>query len=381
MKKLTAYVGAAGGNKLLLESPVATSSENIIKNTNTNAVAPAPAAAAAVPRGLDLLFAASQVEMPKHHGENGAEEVPSFTTTMTVMSSGTSTIEGKSASSDTKAKEDCSSECDAENSTAAADTLKNQHAKTSSRFPQVLQKILTTSEYQSIIHWLPDGLSFIIADKQRFSDEILPKYFGEALFRSFIRKLNRWGFRRVKKIHGGESSFAHNDFVREKPWLCLKMKCNSKPSYHKEVVSFAKNRKNRKAQQQQAVAEVMTTTTSHANAVIIPFPTLCMTTADNVSPTAAAIADSIPELQHCILHEMQQIIMLFQMRQRHHQRHHQLQLLGELQRLNNDNGMSSQHNNEEQFSNSSNSRVQSSMLARRYACDMLRRNNILQGEM
>lgn len=106
-----------------------------------------------------------------------------------------------------------------------------------------------------------------------------------------------------------------------------------------------------------------------------------MTTADNVSPTAAAIADSIPELQHRILHEMQQIIMLFQMRQRHHQRHHQLQLLGELQRLNNDNGMSSQHNNEEQFSNSSNSRVQSSMLARRYACDMLRRNNILQGEM
>ena len=104
-------------------------------------------------------------------------------------------------------------------------------------FPQVLQEILSTSKYQSIAHWLPDGLSFIISDKQRFSDEIIPKHFRRvAMYNSFIRKLNRYGFRRIKSPHKGEeSSFAHVNFVREKPWLCSKIKCNFNPktTYHR----------------------------------------------------------------------------------------------------------------------------------------------------
>eukprot|EP00984_Skeletonema_dohrnii_P014807 scaffold6297_cov61-Skeletonema_dohrnii-CCMP3373.AAC.1 len=92
------------------------------------------------------------------------------------------------------------------------------------------------------MYWLPDGFSFIIADKQRLSDEILPKYFRQALLNSFVRKLNRWGFRRIKsRCKGEESSFAHINFIRDKPWLCSKMRCQSKPSYHK--ASSAKNRK------------------------------------------------------------------------------------------------------------------------------------------
>ncbi|KAK1736273.1 heat shock factor family protein [Skeletonema marinoi] len=123
-----------------------------------------------------------------------------------------------------------SSEHDASASTT--DALNDQKVKS---FPQVLQEILNTPVYESIARWLPDGLSFIIADKRRFSDEILPKYFRRvASFHSFIRKLNRYGFRRVKgSCKGEESSFAHNNFVRDKPWLCLKMNCKSKPSYHK----------------------------------------------------------------------------------------------------------------------------------------------------
>jgi hypothetical protein len=109
-------------------------------------------------------------------------------------------------------------------------------------FPQILHGIISTPECQSIIYWLSDGFSFIIADKQRLSDEILPKYFRQALLNSFIRKLNRWGFRRIKsRCKGEESSFSHNHFIRDKPWLCMKMWCKSKPSYHK--ASSAKNRK------------------------------------------------------------------------------------------------------------------------------------------
>ena len=127
---------------------------------------------------------------------------------------------------------------------APSPSLDADASKTMS-FPQILHGIISTPECQSIIYWLSDGFSFIIADKQRLSDEILPKYFRQALLNSFIRKLNRWGFRRIKsRCKGEESSFAHINFIRDKPWLCLKMRCESKPSYHK--ASFAKNRKKAK---------------------------------------------------------------------------------------------------------------------------------------
>eukprot|EP00984_Skeletonema_dohrnii_P013268 scaffold5468_cov101-Skeletonema_dohrnii-CCMP3373.AAC.3 len=202
-------------------------------NTKTAHAASAPPANAPS-SGLELLFAASQVEnKPKEASNaiveaNSAEAVPS---TITVVSNGIGSAEAEDESANNSDDDEApSSEHDA--STPTTDALNDQKVKS---FPQVLQEILNTSEYESIARWLPDGLSFIIADKRRFSDEILPKYFRRvALFHSFIRKLNRYGFRRIKgSCKGEESSFAHNNFVRDKPWLCLKMNCKSKPSYHK----------------------------------------------------------------------------------------------------------------------------------------------------
>ena len=166
---------------------------------------------------VDLLFAASQVETkPKEaEGESGAG--------------------GKD-----KAEVFPFSRHDPEKPSHSLDA--DADAPKTKNFPQILHEILSTPECQSIAHWLPDGFSFIIADKQRLFDEILPKYFRQTLLVSFIRKLNRWGFRRIKsRCKGEESSFAHNHFIRDKPWLCMKMWCKSKPSYHK--ASSAKNRK------------------------------------------------------------------------------------------------------------------------------------------
>jgi len=214
----------------------------------------------------------------------------------------------------------------------------------------------------------PDGLSFIIADKQRFSAEILPKYFREAQFHSFIRKLNRWGFRRVKsRDKGEESSFSHINFVREKPWLCLKMRCKSKPTYHK--VSSAK----KSAQQHASDAAISLANTARitvrAQASPSPLaaggraafvPACLPTTSTSTLPTPAAAGSpaaitiqerqyltSIPyEHQQRIFHERQ--VIMFQMRQRH-------QLQVELQRR-----KEISSHNEEQFSNS---HAQSSMTA------------------
>eukprot|EP00984_Skeletonema_dohrnii_P013269 scaffold5468_cov101-Skeletonema_dohrnii-CCMP3373.AAC.4 len=181
-------------------------------NMNTKTTHAASAPAAAVSSGLDLLFAASQVENKPKEAANAVVEagreansaeavVPS---TITVVSNGTGSAEAEdeSASNSDDDDEAPSSEHDA--STPTTDALNDQKVKS---FPQVLQEILNTSEYESIARWLPDGLSFIIADKRRFSDEILPKYFRRvALFHSFIRKLNRYGFRRIKGSCKGEES-------------------------------------------------------------------------------------------------------------------------------------------------------------------------------
>jgi len=364
MKKLTAYAAVGGQPPSDLESR--TTKEGASDSEDMKG---AHAAAAATPRGLDLLFAASQVETkPKEADANGTED-PSTIFTVVSVTNGTTTAEGEPGSS-CAAKEASSHEYDAVSSDPAADTTKKQ-AKT---FPQVLQEILTTPEYQSIAHWLPDGLSFIIADKQRFSGEILPKYFREALFHSFIRKLNRWGFRRVKsRGKGEESSFAHNYFVREKPWLCLKMRCKSKPSYHK-VPSATRN-----VQQHATDAAISLVNTSRmAVRTHTPpsslavgrmvsrggaaFPTLPTATAAG-SPAATTIQErqylaSIPYEQHQqhIFRERQ--IVMFQMRKKH-------QFQVELRRRNE---MSS--HKEEQFANS---HAQSSMTAQ-YKRDMLRRN-------
>mmetsp|Transcript_20885 Transcript_20885/g.34473 ORF Transcript_20885/g.34473 Transcript_20885/m.34473 type:complete len:368 (-) Transcript_20885:140-1243(-) len=203
-------------------------SESVNTKSNTGFVFPSKTSTAtSTPSGLDLLFAASQVE-PTSKAK--LKEGPS---TITVVSRDT---EGNYGS-----KRDAEETFPSEHAGnfAAIAALKTQDKS----FPQVLHEILAEPGCQSIVHWLPNGSSFIIADKQRFSGEILPKYFRVTLLNSFIRKLNRWGFRRVKSsCKGEESSFAHINFVRDKPWLCLKMWCKSKPSFSVEKKTKAEAR-------------------------------------------------------------------------------------------------------------------------------------------
>ncbi|KAK1733879.1 chitinase [Skeletonema marinoi] len=270
----------------------------------------------------------------------------------------------------------------------ATAALKNQEES----FPQVLHDMLATPECQSIIHWLPDGLSFIIADKERFSSEILPKYFRGALLNSVIRKLNRWGFRRVKsRRKGEESSFAHSNFVRDKPWLCLRMKCKSKPTYHKVKVSSTSSKKKSKNKNKtkQSTSEVsnrnilandalpagimsrtfvptstysrVTTAAEHEP---LPLPNHEHALLTVTAPAAAAgslsaaVASTIQEMQYLAsipLYQQQRIfqerqILIAQMRQRH-----QVQM--------------------EAIVSSRNGSVQNAMMAQ-YARDMLNSRNI-----
>ena len=44
--------------------------------------------------------------------------------------------------------------------------------------------------------------------------DIIPKYFTPIIFQSFLRKLYRWGFKRITTTHAGNYKFASATFTR-----------------------------------------------------------------------------------------------------------------------------------------------------------------------
>ena len=89
-------------------------------------------------------------------------------------------------------------------------------------FPETLFDVLSRKEYGHIISWLPHGRGFVIHDKNRFADMILPRYFDGAKYTSFTRRLKRWNFARVSR--GPELGAYYNKmFKRGDPELVQKM--------------------------------------------------------------------------------------------------------------------------------------------------------------
>jgi hypothetical protein len=95
-------------------------------------------------------------------------------------------------------------------------------------FPARLHKVIT--EVDGAIKWLPNGKAFMITDKNLFSEQILPAYFGASIkFNSFTRKLSRWKFKRVR--HGAlQGAYYHEKFDRDNKLLCLDMNCKNEIS-------------------------------------------------------------------------------------------------------------------------------------------------------
>uniref|UniRef100_A0A8C5Q7W9 HSF-type DNA-binding domain-containing protein n=1 Tax=Leptobrachium leishanense TaxID=445787 RepID=A0A8C5Q7W9_9ANUR len=76
----------------------------------------------------------------------------------------------------------------------------------SSTVPAFLVKLWTLVEDPSnadVIAWNWNGQNFLILDDQRFSKEILPKYFKHNNLSSFIRQLNMYGFKKVINLESG----------------------------------------------------------------------------------------------------------------------------------------------------------------------------------
>ena len=92
-------------------------------------------------------------------------------------------------------------------------------------FPAKMHAILSKPNLKHIVAWDDHGRSFKILDQQQFEQHILPKYFQQSKIASFYRLINGWNFRRIQsKDNPNYNSYYEENFLRNMPWLCKRMK-------------------------------------------------------------------------------------------------------------------------------------------------------------
>jgi len=74
--------------------------------------------------------------------------------------------------------------------------------------------MLSHEEFSDSIRWLPHGKSFEILNPDKFHSKVFPLFFKNCKQKSFERKLNRWGFRRITKGPDA-NSFYNEKFSRD----------------------------------------------------------------------------------------------------------------------------------------------------------------------
>jgi hypothetical protein len=101
---------------------------------------------------------------------------------------------------------------------------KPRSRKPSNQFPvklyQMLEDVAQTGK-EDIVGWAPDGLSFRVHDTEPFMKEVLPLYFNQTKYKSFLRQLNFYGFTRITEgpleLQG---SYSNKFFIRGKREMC-----------------------------------------------------------------------------------------------------------------------------------------------------------------
>jgi len=111
--------------------------------------------------------------------------------------------------------------------TEACTSTGNEKKMRKNFFPFMLWDILSINHYYDVVSWTRDGKAFVIKDVRRFSGEILTHHFYKTgSINSFIRKLNRWGFK-MAATGKNTGAYMHALFVRDEPWICIGMKCKA----------------------------------------------------------------------------------------------------------------------------------------------------------
>ena len=92
-------------------------------------------------------------------------------------------------------------------------------------FPYNLLDMLSSDYFADCLRWRDDGEAFLFLDKDKLADKLEKINPRERKYkkRSFLRKLNRWGFKMDKRKGPNYGMYSHSLFKRDMPWLCEKM--------------------------------------------------------------------------------------------------------------------------------------------------------------
>jgi hypothetical protein len=96
----------------------------------------------------------------------------------------------------------------------------------SESFPLKLFKMLSEVESLGLakaVSWFPHGRAFAVFDIQTFTEKIMPRYFTQTKWTSFLRQLSLYGFTRLSK-DPDRGGYYHENFLRGRPLLASKMK-------------------------------------------------------------------------------------------------------------------------------------------------------------
>ncbi|KAL3822412.1 hypothetical protein ACHAXA_007419 [Cyclostephanos tholiformis] len=84
-------------------------------------------------------------------------------------------------------------------------------------FPMKLYDILCNPQFHYAISWMSHGRSWKVLNKDYFMEEICPRYFAQTRYESFVRQVNGWGFKRMRREGSDRGSYYHEHFLRGYP--------------------------------------------------------------------------------------------------------------------------------------------------------------------
>lgn len=96
----------------------------------------------------------------------------------------------------------------------------------STPFPFILFDMLQRMEQDGlgdVVSWQPHGRCFLVKQKERFVDEVMPLYFRQTQFSSFQRQLSLYGFLRLTRKGPDTGGYYHELFLRGRRHLCARM--------------------------------------------------------------------------------------------------------------------------------------------------------------
>jgi hypothetical protein len=154
----------------------------------------------------------------------------------------------------------------------------------------VLEEVAKVGD-ESIVSWQPHGKAFRVHRPDLFARTVMPRYFKQTKYKSFLRQLHIYGFRRMGKSIKDRGAYFHSMFIRDKISMSLQMACQKIKGNEKTSNAV----RHRAAADPDFYSSETTEVGNYQNQVYAPFnkemqrgyskrgPTTAFTTARNVS--------------------------------------------------------------------------------------------------